>query len=104
MSKAHNPADFVPLFKSIGLSDAKASEAAKGPKSAASLKELIEENSSVMTGLDEKKAGLAVSLAGSLSKAGVLSAEARTYLLARIVDGSLKSVDQVTGALQDFPL
>lgn len=98
MSKAHNPADFIPLFKTIGLNDSKAAEAAKSPKSAAVLKELIESNPSITQGLEEKKASLIVALASSLSKAGAVGNQERAFIVGKILDGSLKSVDQVAGA------
>jgi glutaminyl-tRNA synthetase len=98
MSKNHNAAEFVPLFKTMGLSDSKAAEAAKSPKSASILKELIESNSSISQGVEEKQASLIVALASSLSKAGVVGTEERTYIVVKILDGSLKSVDQVAGA------
>lgn len=86
----------VTLFKSLGLGQAKALEAAKSPKSAAILKELIEKYS--LTGLDEKTAGLVAALAGSLSKTGNVGDEERKYVLDSILEGKLKSVDQVAGA------
>ena len=98
MSKNHNSSEFIPLFKTIGLSDSKAAEAAKSPKSAAILKELIESNPSVIQGVEEKQASLIVALSSSLSKAGAVGTEERAYIVVKILDGSLKSVDQVAGA------
>lgn len=98
MSKNHNPAEFIPLFKTIGLNDSKAAEAAKSPKSAAILKELIESNPSITQGVEEKKASLIVSLSSSLSKADAVGTEERASIVGKILDGSLKSVDQVAGA------
>ena len=97
MSNKHNPAEFTALFKSIGLTDSKAAEAAKSAKSAAILKELIESDATVAAGVEEKKANLIVSLSSSLSKAGNVGAQERDFVLAKILDGSLKTVDQVSG-------
>ena len=97
MSNKHNPAEFTPLFKTIGLTDSKAAEAAKSAKSAAILKELIESNATVAGGVEEKQANLVVSLSSSLSKAGNVGAQKRDFVVAKILDGSLKTVDQVSG-------
>ncbi|KAF6762083.1 glutamine-tRNA ligase [Ephemerocybe angulata] len=100
MSKNHNPTEFLPLFKTIGLSDSKAAEAAKSPKSAAILKELIEANTAIAQGVEEKKANLIVALSGALAKAGAVGTEERAYVVGRILDESLKSVDQVAAAVK----
>ncbi|KAJ2931698.1 hypothetical protein H1R20_g5399, partial [Candolleomyces eurysporus] len=100
MSNKHNPAEFTALFKSIGLTDSKAAEAAKSAKSAAILKELIESNATVAAGVEEKKANLVVSLSSSLSKAGNVGAQERDFVVAKILDGSLKTVDQVSAAVK----
>ncbi|KAH0587775.1 hypothetical protein H2248_006533 [Termitomyces sp. 'cryptogamus'] len=96
-----DPADpLVSLFKSIGLTQAKAQEAAKSPKSAAILKDIIESYPTVSSGeLHEKQAGLIVALAGALAKTSVGSVE-RDYLIATILENRLKSVDQVTAAVK----
>ena len=57
----------IPLFKSIGLNQAKAVEAAKSPKAAAVLKDLIEKHE-LAQNADEKKASLFAALASALSK------------------------------------
>ncbi|KAF5333420.1 hypothetical protein D9611_002642 [Ephemerocybe angulata] len=100
MSKNHNPAEFLPLFKTIGLTDSKAAEAAKSPKSAAILKELIEAHTTIAQGVEEKRANLIVALSGALAKAGAVGTEERAYVVGRILDGSLKSVDQVAAAVK----
>lgn len=87
----------VSLFKSIGLTQAKAQEAAKSPKGAAILKDIIESYHTVSSGeLNGKQAGLIVALSGALAKASIDPTE-RDYLIATILDNKLKSVDQVTG-------
>jgi glutaminyl-tRNA synthetase len=87
----------VTRFQSIGLTQAKALEAAKSPKQAAILKDLIEQNNSVATGLDEKRAGLVVGLANALSKSLNVTSTEKDYVLGRILNGNLKTIDQVAG-------
>ena len=84
----------IELFKSIGLTQAKAAEAAKSPKSAGILTELIEKHNLVNKGLEEKQTGLVAALAVQGGKVG--EAE-RGYVLDAVLDGRLKSVDQVNG-------
>lgn len=88
-------APLVELFKSIGLNDAKAADSAKSPKISEPLKSLIEQNQLSVKPLEEKQAGLVVSFATLAGK--LESDEERSYVVARIRDGSLKSVDQITG-------
>jgi glutaminyl-tRNA synthetase len=89
----------VPLLKSIGLSEAKAVEAAKSPKIAAELKDIIEAYglNTRAERLDDKQAGLIVALAGQLVKADTIAEEKRAYVVRKITDAQLKSVDQVAG-------
>ncbi|KAG6869339.1 hypothetical protein C0993_000092 [Termitomyces sp. T159_Od127] len=64
----------VSLFKSIGLTQAKAQEAAKSPKGAAILKDIIESYYTVSSGeLNEKQAGLIVALSGVLAKTSLIN-------------------------------
>lgn len=94
--KAQDPV--VPLLKSIGLSEAKAVEAAKSPKIAAELKDIIEAYGlHTKEKLDDKQAGLIVALGGALVKSDKIAEEARAYVVSKIVGGQLKTVDQVTG-------
>ncbi|KAH9931766.1 glutaminyl-tRNA synthetase [Amylocystis lapponica] len=80
MSKpADASADLVQLFKSIGLTQSKAAEAAKNPKSAGT----------------EKQAVLLSSLA---VQSGKLGTGERSYAVDAILDERLKSTDQVTAA------
>jgi glutaminyl-tRNA synthetase len=97
MSKANLGSDLIPLFKSIGLNQAKAAEAAKSPKTATVLKAIINNNPTVAAGLDEKRSGLIVALAGSLAKTEGVNLPERDYVVNKILDGKLKSVDQVSG-------
>lgn len=88
-------APLVELFKSIGLNEAKATDSAKSPKISEPLKSLIEQNGLSGKPLEEKQAILIVSFATLAGKLG--SDEERSYVVKRIQDGSLKSVDQVSG-------
>ncbi len=88
-------AAYVDLFKSIGLTQAKAAEAAKSAKSAALLQGLIERHSLTGGRVDEKQAGLVAALAVQGAKIGE---DERGYVVDTIIDGRLKSTDQVNGA------
>lgn len=90
-------AAYINLFKSIGLSQAKASEAAKSAKSAALLQGLIERYALTGGRIDEKQAGLVAALAVQGVKVGE---DERGYIVQAIIDGRLKSTDQVNGASQ----
>lgn len=92
------------LFQSIGLTQAKALEAIKAPKSAAILKEIIDNNKDAVTGLDEKQATFVANLAVQLSKTGTIESDERDYVLKAIVDSRLKTVDQVTGKISPLIL
>lgn len=87
----------VNLFQSIGLTQSKALEAAKSAKPAAILKEIIDEKDIVAKGSDEKRAGLLVALSNALSKSPGISKPGKDYVLDKILNGDLKSVDQVNG-------
>jgi glutaminyl-tRNA synthetase len=85
----------IELFKSIGLTQAKASEAAKSAKSATLLQGLIERHALTGGRIDEKQAGLVAALAVQGAKIGE---DERDYVVNAIIDGRLKSTDQVNGA------
>jgi glutaminyl-tRNA synthetase len=88
-------AAYIDLFKSIGLSQAKASEASKSAKGAALLQDLIERHALTGGRIDEKQAGLVAALAVQGAKIGE---DERGYVVHAIIDGRLKSTDQVNGA------
>jgi hypothetical protein len=90
-------AAYIDLFTSIGLSHAKASEAAKSAKSATLLEGLIERHALAGGRIDEKQAGLVAALAVQGAKIGE---DERGYVVNAIIDGRLKSTDQVNGASQ----
>jgi glutaminyl-tRNA synthetase len=87
----------VLLFKSIGLPQSKAIEANKNPKSAVALKDLIEKHNLVAAKLDEKQAVLITAFAGNLSKAVAVGDVEKSFVVVNILEGQLKSVDQVSG-------
>jgi len=87
----------VILFKSIGLSQSKAVEANKNPKSATVLKDLVEKHNLVAAGLDEKQAVLVTAYAGNIAKAVAVGDDEKSFVIADILKGNLKSVDQVSG-------
>jgi glutaminyl-tRNA synthetase len=92
---------FITIFKSIGLSQSKAAEAAKNPKSAAVLKNLIDKHElAKSTDGQEKQAGLIAALAVHIAKSVDLDQDEQDYMVHSILKGNLKSVDQVTGAMQ----
>jgi glutaminyl-tRNA synthetase len=86
---------YIDLFKSIGLTQAKASEAAKNAKSAALLQGLIERHALAGGRIDEKQAGLVAALAVQGAKVGESE---QGYVVNAIIGGRLKSTDQVNGA------
>jgi glutaminyl-tRNA synthetase len=88
---------YIDLFKAIGLTQAKASEAAKSAKSAALLRDLIERHALTGGRIDEKQAGLVAALAVQGAK---IEEDKRGYVVDAIIDGRLKSTDQVNGASQ----
>ncbi|TFK43715.1 tRNA synthetases class I, catalytic domain-containing protein [Crucibulum laeve] len=90
----------VPLFKSIGLPQAKAVEAVKSTKSVPILKDIIESHPAIANGLDEKQASLIVALSVGLSKADGVGIPERDYIITRLLEGGLKSVDQVNAAVK----
>ena len=100
MSKPNDQdsSSLISLFKSIGLTQAKAADAVKAPKSANVLKEIIESHAVVAGGLEEKKASLISTLAILLAKAsGAVGSDEREYVINCILHSKLKTVDQITG-------
>ena len=89
--------ELIELFKSIGLTQSKAAEAAKSAKSASILKEIIEKKDLAGKNIDEKTGVLLAALAVQASKLGDSEKE---YAVDAILDGRLKSTDQVAGKSQ----
>ncbi|KDN48115.1 hypothetical protein RSAG8_03131, partial [Rhizoctonia solani AG-8 WAC10335] len=90
-------AELISQFQSIGLSSSKATEAARGAKTAASLKELILAHGLESKGLDEKQGTLVASLAVQGAKLGETE---KTYIVNAIVDHRLKSGEQLAAAIK----
>ncbi|KAI0265828.1 glutamine-tRNA ligase [Gloeopeniophorella convolvens] len=84
----------IELFKSIGLPQAKAAEAAKSARSAAALRELIAQHE-LAGRIDERQAVLVAALAVQAQRIGD---DARGYVVGAIIDERLKSTDQVSAA------
>jgi len=87
----------IPLFKSIGLTQAKAAEAAKNAKIADALRNLIVSYDLTTAHLDEKQATLITALAGQLVKAESVGSIEQDFAVRAILQAKLKSVDQVNG-------
>ena len=90
-------AELVSLFTKIGLTKIKAQEVTKSSKSSLILKEIIEGNPVVSSGVDEKKASLLSSLSILLSKSSGIDLGKRNYAVKAILDSKLTTVDQLSG-------
>lgn len=84
-------------FEAVGLNQAKAKDAAKSPKIAEPLKHLVETFNLSERSVTDKQASLLVHFAPPSSK--LADDQERGYIVDRIVDGKLKSTDQVNGEL-----
>jgi glutaminyl-tRNA synthetase len=82
-------------FETIGLNQAKAKDAAKSPKIAEPLKHLVETFTLSERSVNDKQASLLVYFAPPSSK--LASDQERGYIVDKIIDGKLKSTDQVNG-------
>jgi glutaminyl-tRNA synthetase len=82
-------------FETIGLNQAKAKDAAKSPKIAEPLKHLVETFKLAERSVSDKQASLLVHFAPPSSK--LSNDQERKYIVDRIIDGKLKSTDQVNG-------
>ncbi|KIM25557.1 hypothetical protein M408DRAFT_208408 [Serendipita vermifera MAFF 305830] len=89
--------ELVSLFKSFGLSETKSLEAVRNPKTAATLKDIVQACNLTANPLDDKQAGLIASLATQGSK---LAEPERNYIATAVADGRLKTADQVTAAVK----
>jgi len=82
-------------FKTIGLNQAKAKDAAKSPKIAEPLNHLVETFKLSERSVNDKQASLLVHFAPPSSK--LAGDQERGYIVDKIIDGKLKSTDQVNG-------
>ena len=91
--------ELIDLFQSIGFSKNKATETAKSTKNASALKDLIEKNGLSGRNSDEKKASL---LSGLSAQGSKLGDPEKSYVVDAILDGRLKTTEQVSGKLFVF--
>ncbi|KIJ56598.1 hypothetical protein M422DRAFT_148933 [Sphaerobolus stellatus SS14] len=87
----------ITLFKSISLNETKSLETVRNSKTTAALQELIDRNDLTSKNIEEKQANLILHLALQGSK---LDPEKQDFVVAAIVDGRLKTNDQVTAAIK----
>ncbi|KAF8528937.1 glutaminyl-tRNA synthetase [Hysterangium stoloniferum] len=94
----------ISLFQSINLSQTKAVETARNSKNTSSLKELIDRNDLIAKELEEKQANSILQLAVQGTR---IDLEQQDIIVTNIVNGKLKTSDQVTAAvkyLEEHPL
>ena len=94
--EAPENASLISLFSSLGLSNNAAVNLVRTPKQSAPFKALIDDYDLAGKTFDDKQAAALVKLSAT---GGKLSSEDRGFVVRKIVDGSLKSPDQVTGML-----
>jgi len=82
-------------FETIGLNQAKAKDAAKSLKIAGPLRHLVETFKLSERSVNDKQASLLVHFAPPSSK--LAGDQERGYIIDKIIDGKLKSTDQVNG-------
>jgi glutaminyl-tRNA synthetase len=87
-------ASLISLFESLGLTSNAATNLVRTPKSAAPFKALIDDYNLSGKSFDEKQAAALVKLSAT---GGKLQPPERGYVVDKIVNGALKSPDQVTG-------
>lgn len=83
-------------FATISFTGQKATETVRNAKRAEVLSQLIEKNGLADKKLDVKSGALVVAAASN--PPADLSVESRSYVVSRIIDGSLTSTDRVTEA------
>lgn len=87
----------IPVFTKIGLSEQKAKDTAKNKKLAPTLEAVIDEANVRDGGCSKEEGNLLYQLASTITKDATPH---RTYLVKRIMNGDLKTADQVTGRLR----
>ncbi|OCF36927.1 glutamine-tRNA ligase [Kwoniella heveanensis BCC8398] len=90
-------AALIALFEGLGLANKSATELVRQPKSGVAFKTLIDEYNLSDKKFDEKQAGALVKLSAS---AGKLGPAEKGYVVDKIVNGSLKTQDQVAAAVK----
>lgn len=92
--EAPENASLISLFSSLGLSKNAAENLVRAPKQSAPFKALIDDYDLAGKTFDDKQAAALVKLSAI---GGKLQSPERGFVVSKIVDGSLKSPDQVTG-------
>ncbi|WVR07196.1 glutamine-tRNA ligase [Kwoniella sp. DSM 27419] len=90
-------ATLIALFENLGLANKLATELVRQPKTGSAFKALIDEYDLADKRFDEKQAAALVKLSSGGAKLGPAE---KGYIVQRIVDGSLKTQDQVTAAIK----
>lgn len=91
--------ELISLFQTIGFSQAKATETAKNSKNALALKDIIVKSDLSSRKVDDKTGSLVAGLASQSTKLGDPE---KQYVTEAILDGRLKSSEQVSGELISF--
>ena len=92
----------IALFQqAVGFTEAKAIEACKNVKNAAAFEDLIQQSNLPERNVDDKKGSLLNHLA---SQGANLDNAGRSYIVESVLDGRLKSTDQVTGTSPSLTL
>jgi glutaminyl-tRNA synthetase len=86
--------ELIPLFVKIGLSEQKAEDTAKNKKLAPTLENVIDEAKVRDSGCDKEVGILLYSLATTVTKGAT---EHIPFIVSKIMNGDLKSTDQVSG-------
>ncbi|WVQ82171.1 glutamine-tRNA ligase [Cryptococcus sp. DSM 104549] len=90
-------ASLIARFTNLGLAPNAATELVRTPKSGAAFRALVEQYNLEDKKFDEKQAAALVKLSAT---GGKLGEEQKGWIVRRIVDGDLKSPDQVTAAVK----
>ncbi|KAK8864247.1 glutamine-tRNA ligase [Kwoniella newhampshirensis] len=90
-------ASLISLFTSLGLTSNSATELVRQPKSGVAFKALVDEYDLNGKHFDEKQAGALVKLSALGRKLGPAE---KGYIVGRVVDGGLKTPDQVAAAVK----
>ncbi|KAI8391013.1 tRNA synthetases class I, catalytic domain-containing protein [Radiomyces spectabilis] len=89
--------DLIPVFTKIGLSEQKAKDTAKNKKLAPMLEAVIDDANAREAGCDKDVGNLLYNLASTITKD---AQSHRAYMVKRIVNGDLKTADQVAAAIK----
>lgn len=93
--------DLIPLFVKIGLSEQKAKDTAKNKKLAPTLEKVIDDANVRESGCDKDVGILLYSLATTVTKGAT---EHIPFIVGKIMNGDLKTTDQVSGKEMAVPV